>query len=84
MDTRTRLAALGNLLSRCLLIADAYLAACLDTRPLMKTAEAFAAWLGRTRRTAAADARTRRHGPGRGVIAVIITRPTTREDNADV
>lgn len=86
MDARTRLAAIGNLLSRLVLIVDAYVAAVLDRRPLIRIAEDLAAWLGRAWRSAAAEARTRRHGPGRGVIAVVITRPTrpTREDTTDV
>lgn len=79
MDARTRLAAVGNLLSRLLLMADAYVAACLDRRPMIRVAEDTAAWLGRAWRAAAAEARTRRHGPGRGLVAVVITRPT-RED----
>lgn len=83
MDCRTRIAAIGNLASRLVLLADAYLAAVLDRRPLIRIAEDLAAWLGRTWRSAAAEARTRRHGPGRGVIAVVITRPT-REDTTDV
>lgn len=79
MDARTRLAAVGNLLSRLVLIVDAYVAAVLDRRPLIRVAEDTAAWLGRAWRASAAEARTRRYGPGRGVIAVVITRPT-RED----
>lgn len=79
MDARTRLAAVGTLLSRLVLIVDAYVAAVLDRRPMIRVAEDTAAWLGRAWRAAAAEARTRRHGPGRGVIAVVITRPT-RED----
>ncbi len=79
MDARTRLAAIGNLLSRLVLLIDAYVAACLDRRPLVCVAEDVAAWLGRAWRAAAAEARIRRYGPGRGLIAVVITRPT-RED----
>lgn len=84
MDLRTRLTALVGLLGYGLLWVDAYLAACLDRRPLMRTAERFAAWLGRTWRRAAADAHTRRHGPGRGVIAIVINRPRTEETDTDV
>lgn len=80
MDARTRLAAIGNLISRLVLLADAYVAAVLDRRPLIRVAEDTAAWLGRAWRASAAEARTRRHGPGRGVIAVVITRPTREED----
>jgi len=79
MDTRTRLAAVIALIGRLLLLADAYVAACLDRRPLVCVAEDAAAWLGRAWRASAAEARIRRCGPGRGLIAVVITRPT-RED----
>jgi len=79
MDTRTRLAAAIALIGRLLLLADAYVAACLDRRPLVCVAEDAAAWLGRAWRASAAEARIRRYGPGRGLIAVVITRPT-RED----
>jgi len=79
MDTRTRLAAVIALIGRLLLLADAYVAACLDRRPLVCVAEDAAAWLGRAWRASAAEARIRRYGPGRGLIAVVITRPT-RED----
>ena len=79
MDARTRLAAVVALLGRLLLLVDAYVAACLDRRPLVCVAEDVAAWLGRAWRAAAAEARIRRYGPGRGLIAVVITRPT-RED----
>ncbi|GAB3452675.1 hypothetical protein GCM10027570_31130 [Streptomonospora sediminis] len=75
MDPRTRLAAIAGVIGRTVLWLDAYTAACLDRRPVMKSAEDLAAWLGRTWRRCAADARTRRHGPGRGLIAVVITRP---------
>ncbi|MGV2383760.1 MAG UNVERIFIED_CONTAM: hypothetical protein LOD86_00630 [Thermobifida fusca] len=84
MDARTRLAAIGNLLSRLVLLIDAYVAACLDRRPLIRVAEDVAAWLGRAWRASAAEARIRRYGPGRGLIAVVITQPTpTRKDAAD-
>ncbi|HLU98109.1 MAG TPA: hypothetical protein VKZ89_14825 [Thermobifida alba] len=76
MDARTRISAIARVIGAALLVADAYLAACLDTRPLIRRAEGGARWLGRTWRRAAADARIRRHGPGRGVIAVTINRPT--------
>lgn len=75
MDARTRLAAIGNLLSRLVLLIDAYVAACLDRRPLIRVAEDVAAWLGRAWRASAAEARIRRYGPGRGLIAVVITQP---------
>ena len=79
MDARTRLAAVVALIGRLVLLIDAYVAACLDRRPLVCVAEDVAAWLGRAWRAAAAEARIRRYGPGRGLIAVVITRPT-RED----
>jgi len=75
MDARTRLAAVVALLGRLLLLADAYVAACLDRRPLVRVAEDAAAWLGRAWRASAAEARIRRYGPGRGLIAVVITQP---------
>ena len=84
MDARTRLAAIGNLLSRLVLLIDAYVAACLDRRPLIRVAEDVAAWLGRAWRASAAEARIRRYGPGRGLIAVVITQPTpTRKERND-
>lgn len=79
MDARTRLAAVVALLGRLLLLVDAYVSACLDRRPLIRVAEDVAAWLGRAWRASAAEARIRRYGPGRGLIAVVITSPT-RED----
>lgn len=82
MDARTRLAAIVALIGRLVLIVDAYVAAVLDRRPLIRTVEDTAAWLGRAWRASAAEARTRRYGPGRGVIAVVITQPT-RKDTAD-
>ena len=86
MDARTRLAAVIALLGRLVLLVDAYVAAVLDRRPLVRVAEDAAAWLGRAWRASAAEARIRRYGPGRGVIAVVITQtqPTpTRKDTAD-
>lgn len=84
MDARTRLAAVVALVGRLLLLADAYVAACLDRRPLVRVAEDAAAWLGRAWRASAAEARIRRYGPGRGLIAVVITQPTpTRKDATD-
>jgi len=86
MDARTRLAAVVALVGRLLLLVDAYAAAVLDRRPLVRVAEDAAAWLGRAWRASVAEARTRRHGPGRGVIAVVITQtqPTpTRKDTDD-
>lgn len=84
MDARTRLAAVVALIGRLLLLADAYVSACLDRRPLVRVAEDAAAWLGRAWRASAAEARIRRYGPGRGVIAVVIAQPTpTRKDTDD-
>mgnify|MGYP001263492848 CR=1 FL=1 len=83
MDARTRLAAIGNLLGRLVLLIDAYVAACLDRRPLIHVAEDVAAWLGRAWRASAAEARIRRYGPGRGLIAVVITQPTPTRKDAD-
>ena len=82
MDARTRIAAVVALIGRLLLLVDAYVAACLDRRPLVRVAEDAAAWLGRAWRASAAEARIRRHGPGRGVVAVVITQ-STRKDTTD-
>src|SRR5690606_41605806 len=78
MDARTRLAAVVALMGRLLLLVDAYVAACLDRRPLVRAAEGAAAWLGRAWRASAAEARLRRHGPGRGVVAVGIPQSTRK------
>ena len=83
MDARTRLAAVVALIGRLLLLVDAYVSACLDRRPLVRVAEDTAAWLGRAWRASAAEARIRRYGPGRGVIAVVITQPTRKDATDD-
>jgi len=83
MDTRTRLAAVIALIGRLLLLIDAYVAACLDRRPLVRVAEDAAAWLGRAWRASATEARIRRYGPGRGLIAVVITQPTRKDATDD-
>ncbi|NYI99294.1 hypothetical protein HNR12_005648 [Streptomonospora nanhaiensis] len=75
MDLLTRLSALAGVIGQIVLWLDAYTAACLDRRPLIRTAEDIAAWLGRTWRWSAAHARWRRHGPGRGLVAMTIRPP---------
>lgn len=79
---RTRLRAVLTFADHLLLQADTLVSACLDIRPLHRSGADFLAWLGRTWRAHMATARTRHHGPGRGVIAVVITRPAqhTEED----
>ncbi|MFC3997963.1 hypothetical protein ACFOVU_18660 [Nocardiopsis sediminis] len=64
---------------------DAYTAACLDIRPVRSWGSDLAAWLGESWRAHLAAARIRRHGPGRGVIAVVINHPTTdtRKDSRE-
>ncbi|MDE3724508.1 hypothetical protein PWG71_24215 [Nocardiopsis sp. N85] len=79
---RTRLQAALTFADHLLLQADTLISACLDIRPLHRSGTEFLRWLGQTWRTHLATAHARRYGPGRGVIAVIITRPTqsTEED----
>ena len=71
---------------RLLLALDVYLAARLpgDRRPLMFHILTGAAWLGRTWRTVTDEVRTRRYGPGRGLIAVTINRPKTEKETPRV
>lgn len=78
-DWRTRLAAAAAFVDHLLLQADTLISACLDIRPLHKSLGDFLRWLGQTWRAHLSTARTRRHGPGRGVVAVII-RPTEETD----
>lgn len=78
-DWRTRLRAGAALLDHLLCHADSVVSAWLDIRPIRHTLADAAGWLGRTWRTHLDAARIRRHGPGRGVIAVVITPKTTEE-----
>lgn len=80
-DWRTRVRAAFAFVDHLLCHADSVLSAWLDIRPIRNTLVDAAAWLGQTWRTHLDAARIRRHGPGRGVIAVVISRPkaTTKE-----
>ncbi|CAM3656506.1 hypothetical protein GCM10009799_47480 [Nocardiopsis rhodophaea] len=80
MPLSTRLRALSLMFGELVLLADAYIAAVLDTRPLIHHAVNTAAWLGRSWRRCRSTSMTRQFGPGRGLVAVVITRPTTRKD----
>ncbi|GAB3724463.1 hypothetical protein [Nocardiopsis oceani] len=80
-DWRTRLRAGAAFADHLLCHADSIISAWLDIRPLRHTLADAAGWLGRTWRTHLDAARIRRHGPGRGVIAVVINHPKTEETN---
>lgn len=77
MTARDYAAAVMGVIGRAFLALDVYLAARLpgDRRPLMFHILTFAAWLGRTWRRCLDEVRTRRYGPGRGLIAVVINKP---------
>jgi hypothetical protein len=79
-DWRTRLAAGLAFCDHLLLHADSLISACLDIRPLHRSLGQALGWLGRGWREHLDRARVRRYGPGRGVIAVVINRPTTNEE----
>lgn len=81
-DWRTRLRAAASLADHLLLHADTLISACLDIRPLHRSLGQALGWLGRTWRTHLHRAHTREYGPGRGVIAVVITRPNEEEGQA--
>lgn len=85
MRPRDYLAAAAGVAGRALLWLDVHLASLLpgDRRPLIDTACDVAAWLGRTWRRCLADVRTRRYGPGRGVIAIVITPRTPEKKETD-
>ena len=76
MRARDYAAAVMGVLGRVFLALDAYLTAALpgDRRTVTRTAEDVAAWLGRTWRRCLDEVRTRRYGPGRGLIAVVINK----------
>jgi hypothetical protein len=82
-DWRTRLRATATFADHLLLHADTLISACLDIRPIGNTLTDVAGWLGRTWRAHLDAARIRRHGPGRGVIAIVITRPTPTSEETD-
>ncbi|GAA1455619.1 hypothetical protein [Nocardiopsis tropica] len=68
-------AAAAGVAGHFLLLVDAYVTAALpgDRRTLLRTTEDAAAWLGRTWRRCLADVQTRRYGPGRGLLSIVIT-----------
>lgn len=86
MTARDYLHVVLGVTGRLLLALDVYLAARLpgDRRPAMFYILATAEWLGRTWRTVADEVRTRRYGPGRGLIAVTINRPKTEKETPRV
>ncbi|MET9710968.1 hypothetical protein [Nocardiopsis alba] len=73
----TRLAAGVAFLDHLLCQTDSLVSAWLDIRPVRHTLAEAAAWTGRTWRTHLDRAHIRKYGPGRGLIAVVINRPTT-------
>lgn len=76
MTARDYAAAVMGVIGRAFLALDVYLAARLpgDRRPLMVHILTAAEWLGRTWRTVTDEVRIRKYGPGRGLIAVVITK----------
>ncbi|MEV2279223.1 hypothetical protein AB0I72_26960 [Nocardiopsis sp. NPDC049922] len=79
-DWRTRLRATASFADHLLCHADSLISAWLDIRPIRNTLADAAAWLGRTWREHLHAAHVRRYGPGRGVIAIVINRPTTETE----
>ncbi|HIY42975.1 MAG TPA: hypothetical protein H9836_17860 [Candidatus Nocardiopsis merdipullorum] len=78
-DWRTRLRAGAAFLDHLICHADSVVSAWLDIRPLRHTFADGAAWLGRTWRAHLHRAHVRKHGPGRGLIAVVINTKTEKE-----
>lgn len=74
---RIRVRAAARMADETLQSLDAYLAARLDTRTLRSVLCEAAQWASSTWRRHRDAARTAEYGPGRGLLAVIITRPTT-------
>ena len=76
MRFRDYAAAVLGVLGRLFLVLDVYIAARLpgDRRPVMFHILTAVAWLGRTWRHCLAEVRTRRYGPGRGLVAVVINK----------
>lgn len=72
---RIRIRAVLRLADEALQSLDAYIAAVLDVRSLRSVACEVAERWGRRWRRHREDARIREYGPGRGLLAVIITRP---------
>lgn len=82
-DWRTRLRAALSFADHLLAHLDSLVSAYLDVRPARLWGADFATWLGTTWRAHLAAAHARRHGPGRGVIAIVITRPTTERNHRE-
>ena len=80
---RARLLATATFLDHLLLQADSLISACLDIRPLHRSLAEAAEWFSQTWRDHLAAARTRLHGPGRGLTSITIhdrpTEGTTRD-----
>lgn len=74
---RIRLRAAARMADETLQNIDSYLAARLDTRSLRSVLCEAATWMSSTWRRHREAAHIREYGPGRGLLAVIITRPTT-------
>lgn len=79
-DWRTRLRAIATFADHLLCHLDSLISARLDIRPIRNQIANFAAWLGLTWRTHLHAAHVRRYGPGRGLIAVVINRPTSEKE----
>ncbi|WP_028647878.1 hypothetical protein [Nocardiopsis sp. CNT312] len=77
---RVRLSAALAFTDHLLAHVDSYVAACLDIRPVRVWGAELATWLGQTWRAHLHTAHVRRYGPGRGVIAVVINRPTNETE----
>jgi hypothetical protein len=74
---RIRIRAAARMADEALQAADSYIAALLDVRSLRSVGCEAAARLGSTWRRHRDAARIREYGPGRGLLAVIITRPAS-------
>lgn len=77
---RIRLRAAARMADETLQCLDSYIAARLDTRTLRSLLCEGAAWVSSTWRRHRDAARTAEYGPGRGLLALIITRPTTDKE----
>lgn len=82
-DWRTCLRAAGSFADHLLCHLDSLISSSLDIRPVRNQLADLAAWWVTTWRTHLHAAHVRRYGPGRGLIAVVITRPTTTKESRD-
>ncbi|MGW9558217.1 hypothetical protein ACWGSK_27380 [Nocardiopsis sp. NPDC055551] len=82
-DWRTRLRAGAAFLDHLICHADSLISARLDIRPIRSQLADAAAWLGRTWREHLHAAHVRKYGPGRGVIAIVITRPKNPKESRE-